>query len=69
MSGQPEPSVIGQIGEFTAADGITYQCVVTGTDEPPWDNDSLVITYVRNGLKIQGAMIPRDIFKLDRAPV
>ena len=53
---------VGKLGEFIAANGETYQCRVRGTDVPPWDNDCLVIDYIRDGDKIEGAMIPVSDF-------
>ena len=53
---------IGKVGQFVGGDGKTYQCLVTGADEPPWDDYSYVINYVRDGLKIEGAMIPCSSF-------
>ena len=58
-------TLIGRIGEFTGGDGVVYQCLVTGTDEPPWDDLSLVIDYCRDGRKITGAMIPVHAFRPD----
>jgi predicted amidophosphoribosyltransferase len=54
----------GTIGEFTNAQGEVCQCVVRGTDVPPWDNLCLVIDYVHPlGHVTKGAMIPVAMFR------
>jgi hypothetical protein len=57
-------ALVGLTGEFTIQDE-TFQCRVTGTDKPPWDNDLLIVEYVRDGLKITDAMIPASAFRPD----
>ncbi len=65
MTSTESASMIGRVGQFVAADGKTYQCLVTGTDAQPWDDLLFVIDYVRDGLKITGAMIPCSAFTPD----
>jgi hypothetical protein len=58
--------MVGRIGEFTTGECHVCQCLVTGLDEPPWDDLSLVIDYVtHDGRKITGAMIPVAAFRAD----
>lgn len=60
-------SPVGKVGHFKDWKGVEYQCVVTGTDVPPWDDCSLIIDYVRDGRKITGAMIPCGDFIPDES--